>query len=368
MMKKIPVFLLFAVFIAVFAAAGLLIPSRTYSDLENRYLAQKPDFTLESFLKNEFSQEYEEYCNDQFPARDQWVTLKSVTETALGKTENNGVVLGRDGQLFNKVIRLDTETWESHTDALLQFAQKHSGNVTVTIVPNSYSVLSDKLPAGLHLLDQQSVIGSFYEELAPYAQTVDLFPALSDHAGEYIYYRTDHHWTTLGAWYGYESLCGALSLTPVPLSSFEGHEVPGFYGTYYSRSRLSGAQEDTITWYDIPVESVSCDGTQMDGLYDLSRFEIRDKYSAFLHGNHGITVIRGKNPETQKRLLILQDSFGNSIAPYFSQNYAEVTIIDLRHFAPSISQFIAENGFDDILVLYSFDGFLDERSVLRFKY
>ena len=367
-MKKTPTFLLLAVFLAVFSVTGEILPSRTYSDLENRYLAQKPAFSLESFFKNKFSKSYEEYCNDQFPARDFWVSLKSSTETTLGKTENNSVVLGKDGQLFNKVLRLDEETWNSHTEALLEFAKRHGEKLTVALVPNSYAILSDRLPAGLHELDQKSVIDSLYERLTPFACTADLFPTLSAHSKEYIYYRTDHHWTTLGAWYGYESLCTTLGLTSTPLSSWEGHEVSDFYGTYYSRSRLSGAQADTITWYDIPVESVSCDGVAMDGLYDFSRFETRDKYSAFLHGNHGITVIRGKNPSSSKKLLVLQDSFGNILTPYFSQNYAEITVIDLRHFAPSINAFINENDFDDILFLYSFDGFLDERSVLRLKY
>lgn len=367
-MKKCPIFVLFALFVVIFSLTSFFLPVRSYSELENRYLAQKPEFTWKGFLKAEFSKEYEEYCNDQFPARDQWVTLKSVTETALGKTENNGVVLGKDGYLFNKVLRLDETQWEKNTEALRQFAQEHTQNLTVAIVPNSYAVLTPLLPSGLQELDQKSIVEKLYQDLEGSARTVDLFPTLSEHRDEYIYYRTDHHWTTLGAWYGYQQLCNSLGLSPVPLSSWKGTEVSGFYGTYYSRSRLWGAVEDTITWYDIPVKSVICDGTEMGGLYNLSQWETRDKYAAFLHGNHGMTVIRGENPSSQKKLLILQDSFGNSLAPFFLANYSEVTILDLRHFTASLRQYLAENTFDDILVLYSFDGFTEEKSVLRMKY
>ena len=144
----------------------LCFTSNPYSELENRRLKQKPAFTLSSLLTNRYTKDYEAYINDQFVGRDSWITLKSVFETALGKTENNGVVYGRDRYVFNKLLRpdlaesrpngagfggdgaddvalpaLNRAQLSRNINFLLKFLPAYDGHVTVAIAPNSYGIL-----------------------------------------------------------------------------------------------------------------------------------------------------------------------------------------------------------------------------------
>ncbi len=363
---RCPAALLLFAFAGLFCLWDAAAPDRAFSDLENRYLAQPPDFSLRSFLDGSFCPDYEEYLDDQFVLRDSWISLKAASETALGKQENNGVVAGEDGYLFDKRLALDAEQLEKNTAALSAFLAGYEGDASVMIVPSSYQVLQDKVPAGLPNVDQAAGIASLYDSL-DHAVLIDACAALEPHAEEEIYYRTDHHWTTLGAYYGYEAYCLARGLEPVALESLTPHEVPDFYGTYYSRAKLRSARSDTIVYYDVPVLSMEADLESYPGLYWESQWQRRDKYAAFLYGNHGLTVIRSAR-EAQgepKRLLVFKDSFANCLAPFLTANYDEITVIDLRYFQMSVQDYLDAHSFDDVLILYNYLNFADDTALYR---
>ena len=370
-MKKIfryPLLLIFCVFILSLSLANLLKPARSFSDLENRYLAKRPNFSLKSFLNSTFSSKYETYLNDQFVFRDGWITIKSVSESALGKTENNGIVYGKDGYLFEKLLASDGTQLEKNLNALKTFLQTYQGSTTVGIIPSSYEVLRSKLPVGLENINQAEAIRRIYQEIhEDSVSTLPLLDTLEKHSGEYIYYRTDHHWTTLGAYYGYETYCTEKGLEPAA-PDFPSEEVGGFYGTYFSKAKLHSAQSDTITYYDIPVAEMTADLEKKDGLYQVEQFSKRDKYAAFLYGNHGLTVIKSEhfnNTETPKRLLVIKDSFANCLIPYLVQNYDEITVIDLRHFSIKMSYYLDGQNFDDTLILYNYLNFSNDVNLYK---
>lgn len=150
---------------------------------------------------------------------------------------------------------------------------------------------------------------------------MDFTDALSRHSDEYIYYRTDHHWTTLGAYYAYAEYVRSLGMESAELSQLEGQEVSGFYGTYFSKAKKFNAIPDTITYYPIPDAGVTVDGEEKDGFYDLEKFQVRDKYAAFLWGNNGYTVLKSgvRTPaegESPSRILVIKDSYANSFVPF----------------------------------------------------
>ena len=413
MLKKYPLLVLFTVFMLGVFGLDMCFTSNPYSELENRQLKQKPVFTLESLFKNQYTKEYEEYINDQFVGRDGWITLKSVFESALAKTENNGVAYGADGYLLNKMYDpiyaesrpngtgfggdgqvdssipvVDSAQLERNASFLNRFLASYDGHVTVAIAPNSYQVLREKLPLGLPDVDQEKAIGDFYRQLTgENLTTLDLLAPLTQAAGEMeVCYRTDHHWTTEGAWVGYAAYAQSRGLQYASLEELAPYrrEEADFLGTYYNKTKNYNVQPDTLVWYDILVEDVTIDGkhevlqadgstAEVTGIYQTEKFATRDKYAAFLYGNNGLTVIKTNNNKNHvdgqtSRVLLIKDSYGNCFAPFLTYSYDEVWVADLRNMTFQVSQVVSENQFDDVLVLYNFDTFQSDRNVSRIIY
>ncbi len=403
-----PLVWLFALFVMGFFLADLILPDRARSEFENTKLQQKPDFTIASFLDSSYSTTYEKYINDQFPARDQWITLKAVTEIGLGKVENNNIIYGKDGYLFEKLqiipepnsnagmntanrVQIDrNKKWMN------EFLQKYDLPITFAIAPNSYAVMQDKMYVGLDSMpNQEKMIPEIYSEFTPNQNItyLNFLDTLRSHQDEYIYYRTDHHWTTLGAYYAYRDYCEAKGLTPVSLDALKGNEVEGFYGSYYNKCKKPGAISDTITWYDVPVDSyqfvtdvrdekLNAQGEvtkwneipmlKVNSLYQMGQFDTRDKYAAFMWGNSGLAqIVSGHNADKKDkptRLLIIKDSFANSMIPFLTYNYDEIWVIDPRSIPMNMSKILSENEFDDIFVLYNFTSFLTDTYIARLKF
>ncbi len=372
--RKNLLLILFFLFILGFSLADILTPDRIFSDTENRYLAQNPKFTLSSLMDNSFGLKYEEYINDQFVGRDNWIDIKSYTEFALAKIENNGITYGKDHYLFEKYQKVDEAKLENNIRYLQEYlAMYNYPKATLAIIPNSYMILNDKVPAGLNNVDQFTYIASIYEKMQENnLTTLDFKTVLQEHKNEYIYYRTDHHWTTYGAYLAYREYALSKGLTPVEYTALEGHDVLDFYGTYYSKTKNFNAVPDVITYFDVPVDSVEIDGSPVDGIYDLKKFEERDKYAAFLRGNNGLTVIRsGQNHNHQdgktSRVMVIKDSYGNSFVPYLTYNYDEVYVVDLRAL-PNTMKLLMETDFDDILILYNFMNFTNDVNIAKLRY
>ena len=375
---KYPVVLAFFLFIFLFTAVDLVKPDREYSEFENKYLTQRPEFTLASFLNNEWTSKYETYLNDQFVLRDDWITLKSICESMLLKIENNGIAYGADDYLFEKFTTLVGDSlaqFERNVGYEKTFIDTYGETVpiTFTIIPNAYMILPEKLPEGLTQVDQAAYTAPIYEAVGDKAQVVDFTGALTAHKDENIFYRTDHHWTTLGAYYAYATYAESLGMEPVALDSLSGIEVPDFYGTYFSKAKKFDAVADTITYYPIADAGVIIDGQEADGYYDLSKFEVRDKYAAFLRGNNGYTVIKSgvrEAPEGQEpsKILVIKDSYANSFVPFLLYNFDEVHVVDLRYSAVSMKELLSTENFDQVLLMYNFMNLVTDTNLYKLGY
>lgn len=375
---KYPVVLAFFLFIFLFTAVDLVKPDREYSEFENKYLTQRPEFTLASFLNNEWTSKYETYLNDQFVLRDDWITLKSICESMLLKIENNGIAYGADDYLFEKFTTLAGDSlaqFERNVGYEKTFIDTYGGTVpiTFTIIPNAYMILPEKLPEGLTQVDQAAYTAPIYEAVGDKAQVVDFTGALTAHKDDYIFYRTDHHWTTLGAYYAYAAYVESLGMEPVALDSLSEIEVPDFYGTYFSKAKKFDAVADTITYYPIADAGVIIDGQEADGYYDLSKFEVRDKYAAFLRGNNGYTVIKSgvrEVPEGQEpsKILVIKDSYANSFVPFLLYNFDEVHVVDLRYSAVSMKELLSTENFDQVLLMYNFMNLVTDTNLYKLDY
>lgn len=363
---------LFFGFLWSFSAVNLLLPDKTYSALENRYLAQNPAFSLRALLdsgERGFARRFEGYVNDQFALRDGWITLKSVAQAALGKIENNGIVYGSDGYLFEKYSSYDAGRLEGNLSCLEQFAARYPQmRKYAMIVPGAYALLPGKVPEGLGNVDQLPLIIKIGERLSGSGyRAIDAPGALAAHSGEEIYYRTDHHWTTLGAWYGYTAFAQAAGLSIEPPEESLKQSAGDFWGTHFSKAKKFNAQADTVVWYDLPVDGVTVDGEPADGMYDLTRLKERDKYALFLHANHGVTAIKNSRAPARS-ILVIKDSYANCLVPFLTQNYSRVVVVDLRSLPNGLDTLIQQEQFEDALILYSFSNLASDTNLVRILY
>lgn len=360
MHKNRSLIIIFAALLAILAIADLFNPEQSFSAQENRFLTQKPRFTINALLRGDYTQEYESYVNDQFIMRNAWIRLKAISESFLGKQENNGIIYGREGYSFAKRLHNNDEQLTSNAAALYSLQQ--SSNAYIALIPSAPSIIKDKLPAHAPVADEKDLQASLFGQ----ARLIDLFGILSAHSKEYIYYRTDHHWTTLGAYYAYTAIAEAMGLEPLGLDSLEYFDTPDFLGSHYRKTQRETGSSDTIRLYSLPFTDIEINNQTKDGLYDLPQLAKEDKYAALLYGNNALTVIKSPAQEGKKgSLLLIKDSFGNSLAPFFLANYESVTMLDLRYFNAPISAWLAANQYDDILALYNFESVQEERSLYR---
>ena len=373
-----PVLILFSVFFVGMFLLDCVTPDRTVSELENTTLTQRPKVTaqiLSSAGLNRFFNDYTQYTKDQIPGRDAWISLQSFVETALlQKTQSGGILLGDKGQMFDRTYGLvssEERTLPRNIAAVGSLAARCPGRVYVMVAPAASSIYPERVPAHAPLLQEESYLGQIQAAVEQAGGVyLPLKDALSAHKDEYIYYRTDHHWTTQGAYYAYSELCGALGLEPFDRAAHTAVDVPDFYGTFYSRARTWNAQPDTLTYYDLdnPLTIYTVTGPgmptegQTTGLYDLDKLDVYDKYAAFLHGNNGLSRVEG---DGEGRILVIKDSYANSFVPFLTANYAQIDVVDLRNYNYGLDGLIAENGYDQILVLYSFDSFKSDPYLYR---
>lgn len=323
---------LFFAFLCTVWTVSLFREDKVYSSWEKRMLTQKPKARFRTVLDGSYEKEYETWLSDQFPGREWWVNAKTRCELLLGKREINGIYLGRDSYLFSE--SKEPLDWDELADSMKEeFGEERVSRIHA---PNAGTILTQKLPPAICFPGTEDAV----------------FRALWEHREEYIYYRTDHHWTMLGAYYAYAAWMEGRGRKPIPLKNMEKRILKkNFLGTHYSRLHYAG-KEDTMEFYDPGTDCiVSYDLGQSDaaGLYQEKYLETEDAYRFFLDGNHGLTEI-----ETGRKgghLAVLKDSFANCFVPFLTPHYSRITVIDPRNFRMDIRDWLSEHGVTEVLIL-----------------
>ncbi|WP_325199269.1 DHHW family protein [Oscillibacter sp.] len=358
----------FCLFLGGLLAWHVLLPDRERSDVENRTLARFPEFSWEALKDGGFTEGVEEYFADQFPLRDQWTGLKARTEQLLGKREFNGVYLCGDA-LISKVEPPRDGLEEKNLSYVSRLAERTEIPVYLGLIPSAAEIHRDRLPKGAESWDQAAFITRAVELEG--VEPVDFLTPLTAHAGEDIYYRTDHHWTTLGAYYGYTALMEALGRGEEVLEreDYERRSFPpvsnGFQGTLYSQSGIHWLEPDSIEfWVEdrFEVSSWRSGREEASSLYDSGKLGEKDKYSAFLGGNQPLCVI--KNSEGTGKLLLIRDSYADSMAPFLALHFEEVHLLDPRYYRYSAAKYAEENGLDAAAVVCSVPNFITDRNLV----
>lgn len=359
--------LIFLAFIGAFFILNLVLPDRQFSEQENRYLQMRPEFSFKSLFSGDYTSKFETYTTDQFTFRDEWITLKAASELALGKQENNDVHLCENGTLIEGFKRPESSVLDSNMSALNTLVGNTDAKVYFALIPDKSDLYSSLLPKNVPNDSEKEVIDYCYGQSN--ATNVDIYSALSAHTDEYIFYRTDHHWTSLGAYYGLSALAESMGLPCPALDSYTDRHVVSeeFYGTTWSSSGFSWVDPDTMEIFVNAPESLKVtsypQGSPVEGkLYDFSFLEKKDKYSMFMGGNCPMHVIETGN-EDKPSLLILRDSYTDSLIPFLLDDFSEIHVLDLRYYRASLKAYIEQNDFDNVLVCYSVSNFCSDSNI-----
>lgn len=372
--KKITVGMFMGILIVI-SMATLLLPKKDFSELENRQLQSAPQLSAEALLDKTFMTKEENFLADHLVFRDSFASFKTRFEMLLGKKLVNNVFITNEMLLENVEgpKKGDTITPEN-TKAIEGFATKYKDRLqtVMMLVPTASEIYKNKLPPLAEQFDQAAYIKDVYKQL-PSVSTVDAYSALSASANEDIYYRTDHHWTSLGAYVGYNALAKNLRYKPVAIDLFEiEHASHDFLGTLFSKVVYGEDLKDGIDLYHYAKEELVTDvvrytpkNTQtFSSIFFKDNLQAKDKYTVFLGQNNAVLKIK-TNVGNGKKLLVFKDSYAHSIMQFLPLHYDEIVMIDTRYLNEPLSKYVNINEFKEALFLYNVSGFVADSSVKK---
>lgn len=354
--------LAFVIIIFGLTGSSMFSEKKEYSAAEKRELQQMPKFRWKAVRNGKFQKKYEIYLADQFPGRDSWVQLQTDVSRVFGRSESNGVYFGKDDYLLEHYETADFESEQAGENeaALVKFVKKTSKKrrVSVMLVPTKTWIMQEKLPAFAPTYDEQQVYDRIEKQLGDLADEVMIPVAekLQEHTGEQIYYRTDHHWTTPGAWYGYLAYVEANGGDVDAAEAKRDFACVStqFYGSTYAKVNQA-PRADEIEVYEpkCPLTVVYNMGEQTsDSLYDESFLDSQDQYSYFTGGNQPVVEVTG-GADNGQILMVIKDSFANCMIPFLAEDYEKVVMVDLRQLNVKCKDLVQMFDPTDILILYN---------------
>jgi len=360
---QIAIISLFLVFTLSLSVLFFALPKTKFSAAENRYLADAPTVSVDDFLSGQLTQELEGdkggYIPDYFPFRSFFVGVNSYWNLMTGATYSNNYYFSKDGYIIEKPYSIGG--LEKNLGVINRFAASFD-EVMLMAVPSVGEMMSSKLPDIHFDYKDAEVFDYIYENKAENIKFIDIRESLGGCIvdGEQIYYKTDHHWTSLGAFVAYGYYCEQMGLEYTPADEYTVTEYPGFYGSTYSGSGYFMNSSDTLELWesessrDSMKVSITEGGavSEYDSPFFTDNLKEKDMYTVYLDGIQPTVVIENKNAKTDKTLLIVKDSFAQCAAPFFAETYQKVIMVDLRGNKTPVSTLAKEEGVDDVLILY----------------
>ncbi len=370
---KSVVAILLAVFICCFSILSLALPDKEFSENENRYLTNFPEFSVEALISGKYIASVEAYLQDHFPMRDFFVSGKAEAELLLGKDQNNGVYFGEGGYMIEQFFSASEAELDKKIQYINSFIEKLDGvEVHFTLAPSSNLVNGDKLPTDRPDDDISAVLDYINSKVN--GEIVNLSKVLTDiNKVQQLYFKTDHHWNAYGAYYAYCEIMVSMGHTPIAISEYDKVVLADdFKGTMLSQSGFffAGGEEFAVLQNknkaDLVVNYVMT-GVQTDTLFSDKYLSEKDKYAYFLDGNHPLITVENANAPIDEHILIVKDSYANIMVPYLADSFSKVTIVDLRFYQGSISEYVEAEGVSDVIILYNIDGFQDDTGIYKLR-
>jgi hypothetical protein len=247
---------------------------------------------------------------------------------------------------------------------LAEFEKLVKAPLTSVIIPNSYAILPHFFLKGVPLLDQVDLIKNGMRNAWIY---FDRCTFVGKQSKRYTI-ENDHHWTLEGAYIAYTALCEQWKLTPLPYESFSIEYQSDFLGTYYAKAKPSVVIADRLEFIDPNIHSYIIGDKTFSSIIDRTKLSTHDKYGAFLHGNIGLSTVTINQTENPSRLLVIKDSYANSLIPFFTAHFDEIVIVDLRHFSGSLSAIMKSTTFNQVLFIQNFSNFISDAHLAKLRY
>ncbi|WP_270389264.1 DHHW family protein [Mediterraneibacter faecis] len=362
--------IIFILTLFLFLIINVIVPDREKSVQENRMLATKPKFRLSSLISGDYDEKFEAYMDDQFVGRDMWRKLKVTVDRIGGSRLENGVYIGTNGQLLEQIEVADENHLAANIKAIKSFSESQSKiPVRMMLVPDAANVLNHSLPSLAKPEDQTQMFSMVRKDLGDSVEWIDVSTELNKHKTEKIYYKTDHHWTTLGAFYAFQAAAPSLGIEGDLSGKYVSYAVSdSFNGMLASKSGVNLGEKEQIDIYvpteedtDLIVDYVD-EGKRSTSLYDSSKLKEKDQYTVFLGGNSSLLDIRTVSTST-KRLLLVKDSFANSFIPFLTPYYREIVVVDPRYYSGTINDLMDSYRISEVLFLYSGNTFFKDNNI-----
>lgn len=367
---KIGIIVGFSAYLAFFFLFFIGKKDIAFSELENRSLETAPKIEKETVLNGSFGEAFERYIADQFPLREQMIAIKSNLDRFSGKRDNRGVFIGADGYFLQDFQTPDLNQMKKNLGYMEDFSKEI--DTYYMIAPTATKVLEEKLPRFAETYDEGAYLAQVME-LSREGQFVDLLSVLEKHKDEKIYYRTDHHWTTLGAYYAYEAFCQQAGIEAFPLSHYEIEQASqDFYGTLFSKGNFTFAKPDTLEIFhqegeeEITVFDVNANET-VNSIYERSFLTKKDKYGVFLNQNQPMLILHTA-VNNGKKLAVIKDSYANCLIPFLTAHFEEIHVLDPRFLNMPLLDYAKQSGIQEAIILYNVQNFAEETKLSVLKY
>lgn len=370
------------IFFTIFMTVWVLIvilnfvwPKKTFSQEENRWLAVIPRFSFQSFVDGDYLSGVNDYINDHFAFRDIFLKLNSWWEiSVMGKKENNDVYIGKDGYLFEKFDfgENEKENISNNIEYISEFAEKMNGkNIPVyfMLIPNSIYINKDKLPENVEAPNQKNIIDLAYNQINNTININVVDSLENENKSSQLYFKTDHHMNSDGAYVVYKEFCKTAKLQYAELNEFNRVTVANdFLGTFDSKAQIIGQEPDELFVYEneinTNIKEAVYDKESTQSIFNTDYLTGKDKYSFFLNGNNSKAIIR-TNVNNDKRLLVIKDSYAHIMSQFLCQNYNEVHFLDPRYTNFDYEEYVEENGITDVIILYNVSNFLTDTNLSK---
>ena len=391
---KIKIILAVFVTIVIFIIGLAFFARPTRSENEKRELTPFPTFTLESFLNGEYTAQISLWFSDTYPLREQMISANSAIQSLYG-IKDEQVIGGGDadeiptgpadiefnptddgkgdtfegtyinGDTAYQLYFFNKQNSDSYVALINEFAAQVEGKAQVydMIVPLHYQIaLSEETVKKYNASDCGEAIKYMYGNLSDGIKSVDVLPNLLRHNDEYLYFRTDHHWTARGAYYAYLAFCKEKGIEPTTLEDYKQYKFAGFLGTFYANAKQPTAMKNNPDY----VEAFVPIGTNREDVYDSNgnyvdwysivysgadKYDAANKYLAFMGGDHPLTEIHNPKKTDGSSIVVIKESYGNAFVPFLVDSYEYVYVIDYRQWNGNLSDFVIEKGIDDVLFL-----------------
>ena len=360
--------ILFCGFLAVMSILYFALPQKDFSETEKRYLADFPKPVWEDLSSGKFGTDMETYMADHIPGRDFFVGLNAYTDLLTGRQIAKDIYVVRNQRLVEAPVKENPAAVEKNMNAINQFAEKAGVPVDLMLVPSAGWAVQRSVIAPADSYHDEEIIRDIYSHAGNRLSCIDLashFAGFSDLPD--MYYRTDHHWTSLGAYRAYQYYMAQKGMEYRPQEMYTIETHGGFHGSTYSRSALwLTPAEEIEMWHG--SDGLICSNEdkqgQHDGPFYTERLEEADQYTVFLDGNHSLVRIHNPAAAGKGNLLVIRDSYSNCLGAFLAESYENVILADLRYYKEPLAQLCETEHIDSVLVCYSLSNFMTDSNIV----